>query len=146
MIDPRNGTWSCVLTLGSKEGAGAQRVVSTVSYDRGNTWSELVDVEPYTAPPGLQPRSTGWINNLIVPSNGRQYAFYTFNFENVTTSPLDGTQLANSNLLGRSARTSCSPELMVVLSQLGVSNVGESGALVELREVQPDRHLSESSD
>eukprot|EP01050_Picozoa_sp_SAG11_P011931 SAG11_NODE_1297_length_5269_cov_3.432302_2_plen_120_part_00 len=75
-------------------------MVSTVSTDRGDSWSALVDVEPHVAPPGLLPKSTGWINNLLVPDSGAQLAFYTWNCNNVTTSPTTGQRLPNSNLLG----------------------------------------------
>ena len=96
-----DGGWSCVFTLGgSHEGGGSQRVVSTVSTDRGRTWTDVVDVEPYVAPAGLLPRSSGWINNLLVPATGRQLAFYTWNCNNVTTDPRTGRRLPNSNLLG----------------------------------------------
>ena len=72
-----DGSWSCVLTLNSAhEGQNSQRVVSTVSTNEGRSWTPLVDVEPRTAPPGLTPRSTGWINNLLQPSSGHQIAVY----------------------------------------------------------------------
>ena len=101
VVVTRNGSWSCVLTLNAvREGGGSQRVVSTVSHDEGVTWSKLVDIEPYLAPPSLLPRSTGWVNNMLVKSTGRQYAFYTWNCNNVTTSPTVGRKLPNSNLLG----------------------------------------------
>jgi hypothetical protein len=35
-----------------------------------------------------------------VPATGRIYAFYTYNCDNVTTSPTTGRPLPNSNLLG----------------------------------------------
>ena len=40
------------------------------------------------------------MNNLRVPATGRQYAFYTYNCNNVTTNPTMGKKLPNSNLLG----------------------------------------------
>ena len=99
VVDPNTGTWSCVLTLGAvHEGGGAQRVVSTVSTDKGDSWTPLVNIESEST--GGHSRSTGWVNNLVAPGTGRQFAFYTFNENNVTTSPLDGSRLANSNLLG----------------------------------------------
>jgi hypothetical protein len=45
-------------------------------------------------------QSTGWVNNLLVPSTGRIFAFYTFNCNNITTWPSTGSRLPNSNLLG----------------------------------------------
>ena len=66
-----DGSWSCVLTLNSAhEGQDSQRVVSTVSTDTGKSWTPLIDVEPHVAPPGKLPKSTGWINNLLLPSSG----------------------------------------------------------------------------
>jgi hypothetical protein len=97
----KDGGWSCVFTLGAEhEGGGSQRVVSTVSTDEGVSWTPVTDVEPYVAPAGMLPRSSGWINNLRVPSTGRQYAFYTWNCHNTTTDPVTGIDLPNSNLIG----------------------------------------------
>src|SRR5574340_1570412 len=42
-----DGSWLCVLTTGKGvEGQPGQHVVSTISRDRGRTWSPLVDIEP----------------------------------------------------------------------------------------------------
>ena len=72
------GGWACVFTLNAiREGQGSQRVVSTVSTDEGRSWTPLVDVEPYVAPTGQTPRSTGWVNPLLVPATGRIFAFCT---------------------------------------------------------------------
>jgi hypothetical protein len=99
IVVTRNGTWSAVITVNSvHEGQGSQRVMSTYSHDAGATWSGLIDVEPYVAPPGLVPRSSGWINNLLVPATDRIYAFYTWNAENVTSDPTG--HVTNFNLLG----------------------------------------------
>jgi hypothetical protein len=96
-----DGSWSCVFTLNSAhEGQDSQRVVSTVSTDEGQHWTPIVDVEPHVAPPGKTPKSTGWINNLLQPSTGHQLAVYTYNCDNVTTSPITGNRLPNANLLG----------------------------------------------
>ena len=43
------GEWVVVLTTGmGLEGQPGQHVVSTISKDRGKTWSPLVDIEPAT--------------------------------------------------------------------------------------------------
>jgi hypothetical protein len=55
-------------------------VVSTVSKDQGQTWSELVDIEPETGP------EASWATPLITPY-GRIYAFYTYNGDSVVTLP-----------------------------------------------------------
>ena len=100
VVNP-DGSWSCVFTLNSAhEGQDSQRVVSTVSTDEGQHWTPIVDVEPHVAPPGKTPKSTGWINNLLQPSTGHQLAVYTYNCDNVTTSPITGNRLPNANLLG----------------------------------------------
>ena len=76
-----NGTWVCTLTTGKGlEGQQGQHVVSTVSKDRGKTWSELIDIEPETGP------EASWVTPLITPS-GRIYAFYTFNGDSIVTLP-----------------------------------------------------------
>lgn len=69
--------WVVVMTTGSgHEGQPGQHVVSTISKDKGKTWSPLVDIEPPTGP------EASWVNPLIVPS-GRIYVFYTYNSENM---------------------------------------------------------------
>ncbi len=71
------GEWVVVLTTGmGLEGQPGQHVVSTISKDKGKTWSPLVDIEPATGP------EASWITPLIVPS-GRIYVFYTYNSENM---------------------------------------------------------------
>ena len=72
----QNNEWVVVMTTGSgHEGQPGQHVVSTISRDKGKTWTPLVDVEPATGP------EASWANPLIVPS-GRIYVFYTYNAEN----------------------------------------------------------------
>lgn len=69
--------WVVVMTTGAgHEGQPGQHVVSTISKDKGKTWTPLVDIEPPTGP------EASWVNPLIVPS-GRIYAFYTYNSENM---------------------------------------------------------------
>ncbi|WP_158872039.1 sialidase family protein [Maribellus comscasis] len=70
------GEWVVVLTTGAgREGQPGQHVVSTISKDKGKTWSPLIDIEPATGP------EASWITPLIIPS-GRIYVFYTYNSEN----------------------------------------------------------------
>ena len=72
-----DGTWVCVLTTSrSLEGDTSQNVVSTRSTDKGNTWSELVNIES-TGPP-----ESSWVMPLKVPS-GRIYAIYVHNTDNL---------------------------------------------------------------
>ena len=107
-----------MLTLNSAhEGQDSQRVFSTVSSDEGRTWTPLVDVEPHVAAGGRTPRSTGWINNLLLPASGDQLGFYTFNCDNVTTRPTTGSHLANANLLG----------CWVFRRSVDTANMGQSG-------------------
>jgi len=81
VVATSNGTWVCTMTTGKGlEGQQGQHVVATVSKDQGQTWSELVDIEPETGP------EASWVTPLITPS-GRIYAFYTFNGDNVVTLP-----------------------------------------------------------
>ena len=69
-----DGSWTVVMTTGTgHEGATGQHVVSSISYDRGRTWSELVDIEPGHGP------EASWALPLRVPATGRIYVFYTYN-------------------------------------------------------------------
>ena len=68
-----DGTWVCVLTTGrDREGERGQFVAATRSTDAGETWSELVAIEPPTGP------NASWAVPLIT-SFGRIYAFYNYN-------------------------------------------------------------------
>jgi len=69
------GEWVCCLTTGAgHEGDRGQHVVSTISRDRGNSWTPMVDIEPAAGP------EASWVVPYKVPS-GRIYAFYTYNNE-----------------------------------------------------------------
>ncbi len=79
VVVTKDGNWLCTLTTGpGREGAGGQHVVSTISTDRGKTWSELVEIEPATGP------EASWVVPLVVP-DGRVYCFYTYNGDRVDT-------------------------------------------------------------
>ena len=72
-----DGNWLCVMTTGkSEEGSQSQHIVSTISTDKGRTWSVPVDIEP----PG--PPEASWAMPLKVPY-GRVYVFYTYNGDNL---------------------------------------------------------------
>ena len=76
-----DGSWTCVLTTGKKhEGSPGQHVVSTITTDKGKTWSPLVDIEPETGP------EASWVVPLKT-DYGRIYAFYTYNGDNVRSLP-----------------------------------------------------------
>ncbi len=76
-----DGHWLCTLTTGpGHEGQGGQHVVSTISSDRGKTWSPLVDIEPTDGP------EASWVVPLVTPG-GRVYAFYTYNGDKVYQLP-----------------------------------------------------------
>ncbi len=79
IVVTRDGNWLCVLTTGKgREGQPGQHVVSTISTDKGRTWSPLVDIEPADGP------EASWVIPLVIPS-GRVYAFYDYNGDNVHT-------------------------------------------------------------
>jgi hypothetical protein len=76
-----DGNWLCLLTTGiGKEGQNRQHIVSTISRDRGKTWSPLVDIEPADGP------EASWVMPLKVPG-GRVYAFYNYNRDNLRVLP-----------------------------------------------------------
>lgn len=72
-----DGAWLCTLTTGPRrEGCQGQHVVAMRSTDQGQTWTEVVDVEPSTGP------EASYSVLLKVPS-GRIYVFYNHNTNNV---------------------------------------------------------------
>ena len=79
VVITKDGSWLCTLTTGrGHEGNQGQHVVSTISADKGKTWSPLVDIEPADGP------EASWVMPLVTPS-GRVYIFYDYNGENVRT-------------------------------------------------------------
>ncbi len=81
VVVTKDGNWLCTLTTGAgHEGTKGQHVVSTISTDKGNTWSGLVDIEPSSGP------EASWVTPLIVPG-GRVYAFYTYNGDKIHALP-----------------------------------------------------------
>lgn len=76
-----DGNWLCVLTTGKGvEGQPGQHIISTISADKGKTWSKPVDIEPAGGP------EASWVMPFKTPA-GRVYAFYTYNKENTRRVP-----------------------------------------------------------
>lgn len=68
-----DGSWVCTMTTSSgTEHAYMNHIVSTKSYDQGETWTQLTDVEPSGIP------QSSWAVPLKVKS-GRIYVFYNYN-------------------------------------------------------------------
>ena len=73
VVVTKSGKWVCVLTTGAGvEGEGGQHCICTTSADRGETWSDPVDIEPASGP------AASWVMPYLTPF-GRVYAFYTYN-------------------------------------------------------------------
>ncbi|NCO37399.1 MAG: hypothetical protein COZ06_08140 [Armatimonadetes bacterium CG_4_10_14_3_um_filter_66_18] len=82
VVVTKDGNWLCLLTTGrGPEGDRGQHVISTISADKGRTWSEPVPLEPADGP------ESAYSAPLLTPS-GRVYAFYGYNGDNLTS--LDG--------------------------------------------------------
>lgn len=85
-----DGAWLCTLTTGpGEEGAHGQTIASTVSRDRGQTWSDLVFIEPSVNEPGHE---SSWAVPFHVahqgePDIGRVYVFYVHNGDRITEAP-----------------------------------------------------------
>jgi len=76
VVKADDGAWVCVMTTGGgHEGQPGQHVVTCRSMDQGQTWSDLVDVEPADGP------EASYAVLLKVPS-GRIYCFYNHNTDN----------------------------------------------------------------
>lgn len=94
IVITRDGNWLCVLTTGSGvEGEPGQHIISTISSDRGRTWSTPVAIEPAGGP------EASWAMPAIVPS-GRVYVFYTYNAAN-----LRADEKSNNPRIGRRVDT-----------------------------------------
>ena len=79
VVKTADGNWLCTLTTGSGVEGDDQHVVSTISTDKGQTWSPLVDIEPLSGP------KASWVIPFIADS-GRVYAFYVYNDTGLTGS------------------------------------------------------------
>jgi hypothetical protein len=92
VVVTEEGNWLCTMTTGAGlEGEGGQHVVSTLSKDRGRTWSPHVDIEPADGP------AASWAMPLAVPG-GRVYVFYSYNGDNI--SKLGDRENIRSDTLG----------------------------------------------
>ncbi len=91
VVVTKDGNWLCVLTTGAgREGQIGQHVVSTISRDKGRTWSKPIDIEPADGP------EASWATPLLVPS-GRVYVFYDYNGDKIRTL---GGKPARADMLG----------------------------------------------
>ena len=89
-----DGTWVCVMTTGAGlEGESGQHVVSMRSTDQGRTWSQPVDIEPADGP------ESSWVMPLLLP-DGRVFAFYTYNEDNLRTVTSDDGDIRRVDTLG----------------------------------------------
>ncbi len=76
VVVTKDGNWLCALTTAKgHEGDTGSQVVSTISADRGKTWSKLVPLEPG------EKRENVYSLPLVTPG-GRVYVFYDFNGDN----------------------------------------------------------------
>ncbi|MBN2295313.1 MAG: exo-alpha-sialidase [Pirellulales bacterium] len=76
VVITKDGNWLCALTTAKgREGDADSQVVSTISADRGKTWSKLVPLEPG------ENRENVYSLPLVTPG-GRVYVFYNFNGDN----------------------------------------------------------------
>ena len=51
IVVTKEGNWLCTLTTGPGiEGEPGQHIVATISEDKGETWSPLIDIEPADGP------------------------------------------------------------------------------------------------
>ena len=93
LVVTKDGNWLCTLTTGpGQEGQTGQHVVSTISTDRGSTWSPLIDIEPSGGP------DASWAMPLVTPG-GRVYVFYNYNGDRVDHLP-DGAKKIRADMLG----------------------------------------------
>ena len=72
-----NGKWLCVFTTNAgHEGSGGQHIVSTISENRGKSWSKPVKIEN----PGTE--SASWAMPYLT-DYGRVYVFYDYNGDKI---------------------------------------------------------------
>ena len=77
IVQTDDGAWLCVMTTGSgHEGQPGQHIITLRSHDRGQSWSDPVDVEPADGP------EASYAVLLKAPS-GRVFCFYNHNSDNV---------------------------------------------------------------
>lgn len=79
----KDGSWLTVITTGpGSESKAGQHVVCTVSRDKGDTWSDLSDIEPSKLTDGSWAPPASWANPLVTP-DGSVYVFYNYNGDRV---------------------------------------------------------------
>lgn len=79
VVKAKNGDWVSIITTGSgSESQQGQHIVASISKDKGNTWSPLIDIESSKDP------ASSWGIPYITPF-GRIYVFYTFNGDTINT-------------------------------------------------------------
>jgi len=75
----KDGSWLCTFTTSAKqEGSSGQHIVSTRSFNQGETWTETIQIESPDGP------AASWAMPYITPY-GRAYVFYSFNGDTITT-------------------------------------------------------------
>ncbi|GAB5496251.1 MAG: hypothetical protein Phyf2KO_13310 [Phycisphaerales bacterium] len=90
VVTLNDGSWLCVMTTGpGEEGNVGQHIVATRSSDQGQTWSDLVAIEPSIKKPGHE---SSWVVPFHVEHQGnsefgRVYAFYVHNGDRITEVP-----------------------------------------------------------
>ncbi len=93
VVVAKNGDWVCVMTTGpGTESQKGQHMVASISSDKGESWSPLINIEESDAPP------SSWGIPYVTPY-GRIYVFYTFNGDKIDSYP-DGKPLRHNTELG----------------------------------------------
>ncbi|KPL16730.1 MAG: hypothetical protein AMS26_03505 [Bacteroides sp. SM23_62] len=95
IVKADDGAWLCILTTGTgREGQSGQYVAVTRSSDQGNSWSDLIPLEPPDGP------EASYAVLLKIPS-GRIYAFYNHNTDNIREIKLDDPDLSPAGTIRR---------------------------------------------
>ena len=88
----KDGAWLCTVTYNDKpEGSAGEHVITTISTDRGLTWSERYPVEP-------ESKIQHAYSTLFQGPGDAVYVAYVENSDNVTT--LDGDYAAREDMYG----------------------------------------------
>lgn len=91
LLKTKAGHWLCVMTTNeNEEGQERQHVVSSISWDQGQTWEPLVDIEPAGGP------NSSWAISLLTPG-GRIYVFYLYNGDHIA---LEKGKIARHDVAG----------------------------------------------
>jgi hypothetical protein len=77
LIKTDDGAWLCALTTGEGlEGEPGQHIVAMRSFDKGLSWTDIVDIEPSDGPEASY-------SVLLKTPSGRIYCFYNYNKDNI---------------------------------------------------------------